>query len=67
MCNWMPLKSDYLTQGPIIKEIEGSFCLLSSAVIYAIAVNNATGGSSFSGLRHLMVNPGDNVICKNSY
>ena len=39
------LKSDYLTQGPKIKEFETGFAEYVGAK-YAVAVNNATSGAS---------------------
>ena len=42
------LKSDYLTQGPKIKEFEEAFASYVGCK-YAIAVNNATAGLPFLG------------------
>lgn len=54
------LKSDYLTQGPKIKEFE---CALADYVgsKYAVAVNNATAGLHLAAVA-LGVQPGDKVI-----
>lgn len=54
------LKSDYLTQGPKIKEFEEKFACYVGAK-YAVAVNNATAGLHLSATV-LGVKPGDKVI-----
>lgn len=54
------LKSDYLTQGPKIKEFEAAFAEYVGAK-YAVAVNNATSGLHLSATA-LDVRPGDKVI-----
>ena len=54
------LKSDYLTQGPKIKEFEAAFAEYVGAK-YAVAVNNATSGLHLSATA-LGVRPGDKVI-----
>lgn len=54
------LKSDYLTQGPKIKEFEEKFAHYVGAK-YAVAVNNATAGLHLS-TTVLGVKPGDKVI-----
>lgn len=54
------LKSDYLTQGPKIKEFETAFATYVGAK-YAVAVNNATSGLHLSAVA-LNVRPGDKVI-----
>lgn len=54
------LKSDYLTQGPKIKEFETAFADYVGAK-YAVAVNNATSGLHLSAVA-LNVRPGDKVI-----
>lgn len=54
------LKSDYLTQGPKIKEFEIAFAQYVGAD-YAVAVNNATSGLHIAA-KSLGVNPGDKVI-----
>ena len=54
------LKSDYLTQGPKIKEFEEKFAQYVGAK-YAVAVNNATAGLHLSATV-LGVKPGDKVI-----
>ena len=54
------LRSDYLTQGPKIKEFEETFARYVEAA-YAVAVNNATAGLHI-GTAALGVKPGDKVI-----
>lgn len=54
------LKSDYLTQGPKLKEFETKFAEYVGAK-YAVAVNNATSGLHLA-TAVLGVKPGDNVI-----
>jgi len=54
------LKSDYLTQGPIVKEFENKFAEYIGAK-YAVAVNNATAGLHLSVLA-LDIAKGDRVI-----
>lgn len=54
------LKSDYLTQGPKIKEFEIAFAQYVGAD-YAVAVNNATSGLHIAA-KSLGVKPGDKVI-----
>lgn len=54
------LRSDYLTQGPKIKEFETKFAEYVGAK-YAVAVNNATSGLHLATTA-LGVKPGDNVI-----
>lgn len=54
------LKSDYLTQGPKIKEFEEKFAEYVGAK-YAIAVNNATSALHIAA-KALGVEPGDKVI-----
>lgn len=54
------LKSDYLTQGPRIKEFEEKFARYVGAK-YAVAVNNATSALHLAATA-LGVKPGDNVI-----
>lgn len=54
------LKSDYLTQGPKIKEFETKFAEYVGAR-YAVAVNNATAGLHLAATA-LNVNPSDKVI-----
>lgn len=54
------LKSDYLTQGPKIKEFETKFAGYVGAK-FAVAVNNATSGLHLSATA-LGVKPGDKVI-----
>lgn len=54
------LKSDYLTQGPKIKEFEIAFANYVGAT-YAVAVNNATSGLHIAA-KSLDVKPGDKVI-----
>lgn len=54
------LKSDYLTQGPKIKEFETKFAEYVGAT-YAVAVNNATSGLHLAATA-LNVKPGDKVI-----
>lgn len=54
------LKSDYLTQGPKIKEFEIAFAQYVGAE-YAVAVNNATSGLHIA-VKSLEVKPGDKVI-----
>ena len=54
------LKSDYLTQGPKIKEFETGFAEYVGAK-YAVAVNNATSGLHLAATA-LGVKPGDKVI-----
>lgn len=54
------LKSDYLTQGPRIKEFETKFAEYVGAK-YAVAVNNATAGLHIA-TTVLGVKPGDKVI-----
>jgi UDP-4-amino-4,6-dideoxy-N-acetyl-beta-L-altrosamine transaminase len=55
------LKSDFLTQGPKIKEFEKAFANYVEAE-YAIAVNNGTSALHLCALA-LGVKPGDKVIC----
>ena len=54
------LQSDYLTQGPKVKEFESKFSDYVGAK-YAVAVNNATSGLHLSVLA-LNLNKGDRVI-----
>ena len=54
------LKSDFLTQGPKVKEFEEKFSAYTGAK-YAVAVNNATAGLHLSVLA-LKLNRGDRVI-----
>lgn len=54
------LKSDFLTQGPKIKEFEDAFAHYVGAK-YAVAVNNATAGLHLSVLS-LGLKPGERVI-----
>lgn len=54
------LGSDYLTQGPLIKEFEKKFAEYVGSK-YAVAVNNATAGLHLSILA-LNLNKGDRVI-----
>jgi len=54
------LKSDYLTQGPKIKEFESKFSDYVGAE-YAVAVNNATAGLHLAAMS-LDVKSGDNII-----
>lgn len=54
------LKSDYLTQGPKIKEFEETFAKYVGAE-YAVAVNNATSGLHLAATA-LGVKPGTKVI-----
>lgn len=54
------LESDYLTQGPKIKEFETKFAEYTRSR-YAVAVNNATAGLHLSATV-LDVKPGDKVI-----
>lgn len=54
------LKSDYMTQGPMIPEFEKAFAKVVGAN-YAVAVSNGTAGLHISALS-LGVQPGDNVI-----
>lgn len=54
------LKSDYLTQGPKIKEFEEAFAAYVGCK-YAVAVNNATAGLHLAATV-LQVNLGDKVI-----
>jgi UDP-4-amino-4,6-dideoxy-N-acetyl-beta-L-altrosamine transaminase len=54
------LRSDYLTQGPKIKEFESAFAHYVGAK-YAVAVNNATAALHI-GATALGVKPGDKVI-----
>ena len=54
------LKSDYLTQGPIVREFEEKFAKYVGAN-YAVAVNNATSGLHLSVLA-LNLCKGDRVI-----
>lgn len=54
------LKSDFLTQGPKIKEFESKFAQYVGAK-YAVAVNNATSGLHLAATA-LGVKPGDRVI-----
>lgn len=54
------LRSDYLTQGPKIKEFEKAFAAYVGCE-YAVAVNNATAGLHLAATA-LDVNPGDKVI-----
>ena len=60
------LKSDYLTQGPRIREFETKFAGYVGAQ-YAVAVNNATSGLHLAATA-LNVKPGDKValLGKNS-
>lgn len=55
------LKSDFLTQGPKIKEFEDAFANYVGAK-YAVAVSNGTAALHLSALA-LGVKPGDYVIC----
>lgn len=54
------LKSDFLTQGPKIREFENAFAAYVGAQ-YAVAVNNATAGLHIAAMA-LGVTPGDRVI-----
>ena len=54
------LQSDYLTQGPKIKEFEEAFASYVGAR-YAVAVNNATAGLHLAA-KAFGVKPGDKVI-----
>lgn len=54
------LKSDYLTQGPKIKEFEDKFAEYVGAK-YAVAVNNATAGLHIAA-KAMGVKPGQKVI-----
>lgn len=54
------LKSDYLTQGPKIKEFETAFAEYIG-VKYAVAINNATAGLHLGAIA-LGVKPGDKII-----
>ena len=54
------LQSDYLTQGPKIKEFEEAFASYVGAR-YAVAVNNATAGLHLAA-QSFGVKPGDKVI-----
>lgn len=54
------LKSDFLTQGPKVKEFEEAFAKYVGAK-YAVAVNNATAGLHLSVLA-LELKPGERVI-----
>lgn len=54
------LQSDYLTQGPKIKEFEEAFAFYVGAR-YAVAVNNATAGLHLAA-KAFGVKPGDKVI-----
>lgn len=54
------LRSDYLTQGPKIKEFEEKFAAYVGAK-YAVAVNNATAGLHIAA-KALGVEPGQRVI-----
>lgn len=54
------LKSDYLTQGPKVKEFEEKFAQYVGAK-YAVSVNNATSGLHLSVLA-LNISKGDRVI-----
>lgn len=56
----LALKSDYLTQGPIIKEFEEAFASYVGAN-YAVAVTNGTAALHLSALA-LSIKPGDKVI-----
>ncbi len=56
----LALKSDFLTQGPIIKEFEEAFASYVGAT-YAVAVSNGTAALHLSALA-LSVQPGDKVI-----
>ena len=54
------LQSDFLTQGPKIKEFENAFAQYVGAK-YAVAVNNATAGLHLAAVA-LCIKPGDKVI-----
>ena len=54
------LQSDFLTQGPRIKEFENVFAQYVGAK-YAVAVNNATAGLHLASVA-LCIKPGDKVI-----
>lgn len=54
------LRSDYLTQGPKIKEFEKAFASYVGCK-YAVAVNNATAGLHLAATV-LQVTPGDKVV-----
>jgi UDP-4-amino-4,6-dideoxy-N-acetyl-beta-L-altrosamine transaminase len=54
------LKSDYLTQGPKIKEFEDAFAAYIGCK-YAVAVSNGTAALHISAMA-MHVNPGDKVI-----
>ena len=56
----LTLQSDYLTQGPKVKEFESKFAKYVGAK-YAVAVNNATSGLHLSVLA-LNLSKGDRVI-----
>ncbi len=57
---FLALKSDFLTQGPIIKEFEDAFASYVGAR-YAVAVSNGTAALHLSALA-LSLQPGDRVI-----
>lgn len=54
------LKSDFLTQGPKVKEFEDAFAKYVDAK-YAVAVSNATAGLHIANMA-LKVNSGDRII-----
>jgi len=54
------LKSDFLTQGPVIKEFEDEFSKLTGSK-YAVAVSSGTAALHLSALA-LGVKPGDKII-----
>lgn len=54
------LKSDFLTQGPVIKELENDFCKLTGSK-YSAAVSSGTAALHLSAMA-LGVKPGDKVI-----
>lgn len=55
------LKSDFLTQGPLVAEFESAFAQFTGAK-YAVAVNNATSALHLCALA-LAVKPGQKVLC----
>lgn len=55
------LKSDYLTQGPLVSEFEKTFANFSGAK-YAVAVTNATAALHICALA-LNVHNGQKVLC----
>jgi len=55
------LKSDFLTQGPLVDQFENDFAKLVSSR-FAVSVNNATAGLHLSVLA-LGLKPGQKVLC----